>query len=100
MDFISELLTIEFSFGYPNTTSSTSASRIRMTDSYVEICKELMIDRDVSQGDVKKMKGKGKGKKGKDRKGRSSNTRLHSGERWKATISSSPFPPILLVSHE
>lgn len=34
MDFISELLTIEFSFGYPNATSSSSASRIRVTDSY------------------------------------------------------------------
>lgn len=57
IDFISELLAIEFSFGYLNAASSTSASRIRMTDSYVEICKELMIDHDDSQGEIKKMKG-------------------------------------------
>lgn len=95
MGFISELLTIEFSFGYPNATSCTSASRKRMTDSYVEICKELMTDHNVSQGGIKEWK-----VEGKDRRGRWSNTRLHSGERWKATISSSPSPPMLLVSHE
>lgn len=37
---------------------------------------------------------------GRDRGSRWSYTRLHSRERWKATISSPPSPPLLLVTHE